>query len=197
MIKIKEAIIVEGRYDKNMLSQLVDATIIETKGFGVFSDPERLALIRRLAEKRGVILLTDSDGAGFVIRGHLKGKLQGMNVKNAYIPEIAGKEKRKRRPSREGTLGVEGMTPQILLRALETAGATVMDGGPATSANMPPVTKADLFRAGLTGTGGSAARRQELLQRLQLPAKLSTNALLEVLNALYTREEFLQLMSGV
>ena len=141
MIKIKEAIIVEGKYDKNTLSQIVDAPIIETSGFGIFKDKEKKELFKRLAEKRGVIILTDSDGAGFVIRNHLKGILKSGTVKQAYIPEIPGREKRKQKISKEGLLGVEGMTPEIIISALKRAGATI-DG--CESTDKSKITKADI-----------------------------------------------------
>ena len=161
MIRIREAIIVEGRYDKNTLAQVVDAPILETSGFGIFHDSQRLALLRRLAETRGIIVLTDSDGAGFVIRNYLRGAIDPAQVKHAYIPDVAGKERRKRTASKEGKLGVEGMRPE-----------------------------ADLYAAGLTGGADSRAARQRLLEQLDLPEHLSTNALLEVLNVLMTREAF-------
>ena len=184
MIRIREAIIVEGRYDKNTLAQIVDAPILETSGFGIFHDSQRLALLRRLAETRGIIVLTDSDGAGFVIRNYLRGAIDPAQVKHAYIPDVAGKERRKRIASKEGKLGVEGMRPEALRRA----GATI-EGEDA----LPPgtrITKADLYAAGLTGGPDSRAARQRLLAQLDLPERLSTNALLEVLNALMTREAF-------
>ena len=149
MRRIREVVVVEGRYDKNALRQVVDATVVETRGFGVFNDKERLALLRRLAAQRGLILLTDSDGAGFVIRNFLKGAIPKSQLKQAYIPDIYGKERRKAAPGREGKLGVEGMPPQILLQALERAGATFEDGD--TSGERPPITKADFYELGLTG----------------------------------------------
>ena len=188
MIRIREAIIVEGRYDKNTLAQIVDAPILETSGFGIFHDRQRLALLRRLAETRGIIVLTDSDGAGFVIRNYLRGAIDLSQVKHAYIPDIAGKERRKRTASKEGKLGVEGMRPDVLLEALRRAGATIE--GEETMAAGARITKADLYAAGLTGGADSKAARQRLLAQLDLPEHLSTNALLEVLNALMTREEF-------
>ncbi len=186
MIRIKEAIVVEGRYDKNALSQVVDAVILETAGFGVFKDGERLALLRRLAESRGLIVLTDSDGAGFVIRSYLKGAIPPEQVKHAYIPDVYGKERRKRAPGREGKLGVEGMTPDVLLQALLRAGATVEGEEPAAPRGQ--LTPADLFTLGLTGPD-SARRRSALLRRLALPEHMSAKALLTVLNALYTPAE--------
>lgn len=191
--KIKEAIVVEGRYDKNTLSQVVDALILETGGFGVFKDSEKLALFRRVAQKRGLIVLTDSDGAGFVIRNYLKGAIDPTLIKHAYIPDRLGKERRKRAPGKEGKLGVEGMRPEVLLDALRRAGATFLDGEEAARAPAP-LTKADLFALGLTGRPDSAARRAALLRQLDLPEHLTANALLEVLSALYSREELEKLL---
>lgn len=188
MLKIREAIVVEGRYDKNTLSQVVDAVIVETGGFGIFNRGETLALIRRLAEQRGVILLTDSDGAGFVIRNHLKGALPTGQVKQAYIPDRYGKERRKRRPGKEGKLGVEGMSPAVLEQVLRRAGATILDED-APRIQGRGLTKADLCAAGLAGGPDSAQKRRALLARLELPEHLSANALLAVLNTLYNEEE--------
>ena len=186
----KEVIVVEGRYDKNMVKQVVDATVVETGGFGVFNDSERLALLRRLAAERGLILLTDSDGAGFVIRNFLKGAIPKSQLKQAYIPDVYGKERRKAAPGKEGKLGVEGMSPAVLLEALERAGATFEE----TSAppDRRPITKADFYELGLTGAPDSAARRAALLKKLDLPERMTANALLEAVNLLYTREEFLE-----
>lgn len=192
MKKIKEVIVVEGRYDKNTLSQVVDATVVTLGGFAVFNDREKLAFLRRLALERGLIVLTDSDGAGFVIRNYLKGALPRDRVKQAYIPDIHGKERRKRAPGKEGKLGVEGMRPQVLLESLRRAGATFLDEENQSTAPKEPITKADLFTLGLTGGTGSAARRQALLRQLDLPEHLTPNALLEALNLLYTREAFLK-----
>lgn len=190
MRHIREVVVVEGRYDKNALKQVVDATVIETRGFGVFNDRERLALLRRLAAQRGLILLTDSDGAGFVIRNFLKGAIPKSQLKHAYIPDVYGKERRKTAPGREGKLGVEGMPPRVLLEALERAGATFEDGAAVREGS--PITKADFYALGLTGGPDSAARRQALLQRLGLPEHMTANALLEAVNILYSREEFLE-----
>ena len=163
MIRIREAIIVEGRYDKNTLAQVVDAPILETSGFGIFHDSQRLALLRRLAETRGIIVLTDSDGAGFVIRNYLRGAIDPAQVKHAYIPDVAGKERRKRTASKEGKLGVEGMPPEVLLSALRAAGATFE--GEETTVKENPVTHADLLDLGLIGAG-SKAKRAALLRAL-------------------------------
>lgn len=188
MLKIREAIVVEGRYDKNTLAQLVDAVIVETSGFGIFKDGEGLALLRRLAEQRGLIVLTDPDGAGFLIRNYLKGAIPPESVKHAYIPDIQGKERRKRAPGKEGKLGVEGMRPEVLEQALRRAGATFEGEGQGRPRR--EITKTDLFLAGLSGGPDAAARRAALLKRLDLPEHMSSNAMLEVLNALYTYEEF-------
>lgn len=193
MLKIKEAIVVEGRYDKNKLAQLVDTVILETSGFGIFKDKEQLALLRKIGEKRGLILLTDSDGAGFVIRNHLKGALPPDQVKHAYIPDCFGKERRKRKPGKEGKLGVEGMEPEVLLQALRRAGATILDEEEEREES-PPLTKADLFACGLSGGEGSREKRQALLKKLGLPAHLSPNAMLPVLSALCDRESLLEEM---
>ena len=194
MRRVREVIVVEGRYDKNALKQAVEATVVETGGFGVFKDGEKLALLRRLAEERGLILLTDSDGAGFVIRNFLKGAIPPDRLKQAYIPDIRGKERRKAAPGKEGKLGVEGMSPAVLLRALERAGATFEDG-PAAG-DRAPITKGDFYALGLTGGRDSAARRAALLKALELPERMTANALLEAVNVLYAREAFLALAEG-
>lgn len=191
MKRIKEVIVVEGRYDKNALSQVVDATVITLGGFSVFNDKEKLSFLRRLAEKQGLIVLTDSDGAGFVIRNYLKGALPKDCVKQAYIPDIHGKERRKRTPGKEGKLGVEGMKPEVLLDSLRRAGATFLDETAAIKPPSQPITKADLFTLGLTGGENAAQKRQALLKKLDLPEHLTANGLLETLNLLYDRETFL------
>lgn len=188
---IEEIVVVEGRYDKNALLQVVDATVVETGGFAVFNDKEKLQFLRKLAQTRGLVLLTDPDGAGFVIRNFLKGALPPERVKQAYIPDVFGKERRKRKPGREGKLGVEGMKPEVLLEALRRSGAT-FSGGEGISENQTPITKADLLEKGLIGPN-STPKRQELLQKLDLPAHLTPNALLGALNLLMTREEFYDL----
>lgn len=187
MVKIKEAILVEGRYDKNTLSQTVDALILQTDGFGIFNDREKLRLLRLIAQKRGLIVLTDSDGAGFVIRGYIRGCLDPALVKHAYIPDVYGKERRKSAPSREGKLGVEGMDGQVLLAALRRAGATIEDEAVPRAGG---ITKADLYARGLSGREGSAGRRQAFQKRLGLPERLTADGLLQVLNVLMSREEF-------
>lgn len=189
MLRIREAIAVEGRYDKNTLAQLVDTLIVTTNGFGIFKDKARLALLRRLAAERGLVILTDSDGAGFVIRRYLSGALPPEQVKHAYIPDILGKERRKAAPGREGKLGVEGMRPAVLEEALRRAGAVFLDG-PAPPPAAPLLTKADLFSLGLSGGPGAAERRRLLLRALSLPEHMSANALLEVVNTSLSREEF-------
>ena len=230
MKRVAEVIVVEGKYDKNTLSQIVEASIVTLDGFAAFHDREKLAFLRRLAEKRGLIILTDSDGAGFLLRNFLKGALPSGRVRHAYIPDIPGKERRKRVPGKEGKLGVEGMRPEILLEALRRAGATFSDENPdgvsvtaadstqnaraatgsdsaakdsvatadstrkapAGMENLPgndPITMADFMEWGLSGGTDSAARRRELLKKLDLPEKLSAKALLEALNLLYTRQQ--------
>lgn len=195
MIRIKEAVVVEGRYDKNALSQVVDAVILETSGFSVFKDSEKLTLLRRVAAKQGLIVLTDSDGAGFVIRNYIKGAIPPAQVKHAYIPDVYGKERRKRTPGKEGKLGVEGMRPDVLLQSLLRAGATVE--GEDSAAPRGELTTADLFALGLTGREDSAARRAALLRHLELPEHMSAKALLTVLNALYTQEELESVLSAL
>ena len=182
MIKLEQAIVVEGKYDKNTLSQLVDAPIFETNGFGVMKDRALVALLRRAAGTRGLIVLTDSDGAGFVIRNYLKSVLPKQGVFHAYIPDVPGKERRKDKPGKEGKLGVEGMRPEVLLQALERAGVRERTDV------RPQITKTDLFLCGLSGGAGSARRRAELMRRLELPEHLGANAFLDALNLLMTRE---------
>mgnify|MGYP000121024099 FL=1 len=185
--RVREVIVVEGRYDKNTLLQAVDAAVIETGGFAVFNDREKTAYLRRLAQTRGLILLTDPDGAGFVIRDYLKGVLPPDRLKQAYVPDMYGRERRKKKGGKEGKLGVEGMSPAVLVEALRRAGATFEDGPAAP--RRTGLTKADLLEKGLIGPG-SAARRAALQQRLGLPARLTANGLLEALDLLLTRAEF-------
>ena len=187
---IEEVIVVEGRYDKNTLSQVVDAAILELGGFAIFNNAQKLSLLRRLAKERGIVLFTDPDGAGFVIRNRIKGAIADGRVLHAYAPDVYGKEKRKRVGGKEGKLGVEGMTREVILDALHRAGATF--AGEASADRGEPITKADLMDKGLVGDG-SAARRAALIQKLELPEHLSANALLEVLNLLYTKNAFFAL----
>ena len=191
MHSVREVIVVEGRYDKNTLSQVVDAVIIETSGFGIFNDAEKRKLLQTMAEARGLIVLADSDGAGFVIRNYIKGCVDPKLVKHAYIPDIYGKERRKSAPSREGKLGVEGMKPQVLLDALIRAGATFDDEENKKTA--PRISKADMYARGLSGREGSAEKRASLIKQLGLPERLTADGLLDVLNATMSREEFLTL----
>lgn len=191
MHSVREVIVVEGRYDKNALSQVVDAVIIETSGFGIFNDAEKRKLLQTMAEARGLIVLTDSDGAGFVIRNYIKGCVDPKLVKHAYIPDIYGKERRKSAPSREGKLGAEGMKPQVLLDALIRAGATFDDEENKKTA--PRISKADMYARGLSGREGSAEKRASLIKQLGLPERLTADGLLDVLNATMSREEFLML----
>ncbi len=195
MIRIREVIVVEGKYDTIRLRSLVEATVIETSGFGIFKDPEQQEMLRRLAAARGLLVLTDSDGAGFVIRDFLSGMLPADQIKHAYIPDISGKERRKTAPSQEGLLGVEGMQNEVVLEALRRAGATFETDPPAATDAAPAsagcaLTKADLYADGLIGTAMSAARRRLLQKQLKLPEKLSANRLLQVLNIAVTPTEY-------
>ena len=186
MIKIREAIVVEGRYDKNTLSQIVEAPIIETSGFGIMKDKAQLELLRKVAKVRGLIVFTDSDGAGFVIRNYLKSAIDGAYLKHAYIPDISGKERRKTAPGKEGKLGVEGMTPEVILEALRRCGASI-EGEQVSATDQ--ITKQDLMELGLSGGKDSSARRLQLLKKLDLPERMSANAMLQALNLLFTLEE--------
>ena len=186
MVKIKEAIVVEGRYDKNTLSQIVDAPIFETRGFGIFKDKAQMTLLRQVAQRRGLIVFTDADGAGFVIRNHLKSAIPAQYLKHAYTPDIFGKERRKSAPGKEGKLGVEGMRPQVIVDALRKAGAT-FEGE--NSAPVHQITKQDLMELGLSGGADASAKRLALLKKLDLPQHMSANAMLQALNVLYSLEE--------
>ena len=194
MIKLRQAIVVEGRYDKNALCQLVDAPVIETHGFGVMKDRRLLGFLRQVAAARGLIILTDSDGAGFVIRNYLKGALPKGCVKQAYVPDIAGKERRKRHGSKEGKLGVEGMRPQVILDALRRAGATFAQQDESEAPVHPVITKADFYEWGLSGRPDSTARRAAVLHALDLPAHMAANALLEFINAVGTHEQVAEII---
>lgn len=186
--RLREVIVVEGRYDRNALSQVVDALIFETGGFGIFHHPEKVEALRMLAEQRGLIILTDSDGAGFVIRNKLKGLLPQERIRQAYVPAVEGKEKRKPKPSRQGLLGVEGMRPEVLLEALRRAGATEND-------NPPWATSALFFSLGLTGKSGSAELRRKLAESLDLPAGISQTDLKKAVSVLLTETELRELLS--
>ena len=188
-IKIKEAIVVEGRYDKNTLSQIIDAPIMETAGFGIFKNKEQMALLRKAAELRGLIVFTDADGAGFVIRNHIKSAIPGKYLKHAYTPDIFGKERRKAAPGKEGKLGVEGMKREIIIEALRRAGATFEDG----AVESRHITKADLMDLHLYGPS-STERRAALIRHLNFPEKMSTNAFLQAVDLLYSAEELAQIM---
>ena len=194
MVRIREAIVVEGRYDKNTLSQIVDAPILETGGFGIFKDKKQMELLRKVARARGLIVFTDSDGAGFVIRNHLKSAIDGRFLKHAYIPDIPGKERRKSAPGKEGKLGVEGMSREIILEALRKAGATI-EGEETPARN--GITKQDLMELGLSGGANSAEKRQKLLRKLDLPEHMSANAMLQTLNLLYSLEELTAVTAGL
>lgn len=208
MIKLKEAIIVEGKYDKIKLSSIVDGLIITTDGFGIFKDKEKRELIKLLAKKRGIIILTDSDSAGFLIRSHIKGFVKEGEIKNVFVPDIFGKEKRKTAPSKEGKLGVEGISREILESALKKAGIANLQGqnegqnegqnqGQDKQPQQREVTKTDLFEDGLSGGADSKAKRALLLSQLGLPRRMSTNTLLEAINALYSYEEYKQALSRI
>ena len=190
--KIKEAIIVEGKYDKIKLMSIVDAVVIETSGFHIFKDPQQVKFIRQMAEQNGIILLTDSDGAGFVIRNFLTGVVDPGKIKQAYIPDLHGKEKRKTSPSKEGKLGVEGVPKTVILEALRRAGATFAERT-VEEKEKPVVTKTEFYELGFTGGENSAEKRACLLRRLCLPEHMATNALLRVINETMTRESFLSL----
>ena len=192
MVKIRQAIVVEGRYDKNTLAQIVDAPIFETSGFGIMKDKAQLSLLRRVARERGLIVFTDSDGGGFVIRNFLKGAIPGEYLFHAYIPDIYGKEKRKAAAGKEGKLGVEGMTPEVILNALKRSGAEIVDVDTATKGG---ITKQDLCALGLSGGKDSAQKRKILLAKLELPEHMSANALLQALNIFYTLDELKEIVS--
>ena len=192
MIKIREAIVVEGRYDKNTLSQILDAPILETSGFGIMKDKQQLALLRKIAANRGLIVFTDSDGAGFVIRNFLKGAIPGDQLKHAYIPDILGKERRKSAPGKEGKLGVEGMPPEVIIDSLRKAGATIE--GESASRTAGNITKQDLMELGLSGGPNSREKRLALLKKLDMPEHTSSNAMLQALNLLLNIDELKELI---
>lgn len=192
MIKLEQAVIVEGKYDKIKLSSIIDAVIITTNGFSIFKDTEKLELIRFYAQKTGIIIMTDSDSAGFTIRNHIKGAVKNGRIINVYIPDIMGKEKRKVKPSAEGKLGVEGVEKEIILKALERAGVTASD-----AVEREKITKTDLYMLGLSGGKNSSELRKKLLAYLKLPSLLSPNSMLEVLNTIMSLEELENIMSGI
>ena len=192
MVKIQQAIVVEGKYDKITLSQVVDAPILQTDGFSVMNNKEQLALLRRVAQKRGMIVFTDSDGAGFVIRNYLKSTIPAEQLKHAYIPDVLGKERRKDSPSKEGKLGVEGMSPDVIINCLRNAGATFI--GEECVVKEAEITKQDLFELGLSGGKDSSQMRRKLLKTLCLPEHMSSNAMLQALNLLYSKDELFDLM---
>lgn len=194
MVRIKEAIVVEGRYDKNTLSQIVDAAIFETAGFGIFKNKQQMALLRQVAQKNGLIVFTDPDGAGLVIRNHIKSAIPAEFLKHAYVPEIIGKERRKPAPGKEGKLGVEGMDAQVILDALRRAGATMDDAQISISRG---ITKQDMMVLGLSGGRDSAAKRIALQQKLGFPGNMSANALLQALNLLYSLDELTQVLGSL
>ena len=191
MIKIKEAIVVEGRYDKNTLCQIVDAPILETSGFGIFKDKKQMDLLRKVAKVRGLIVFTDADGAGFVIRNHIKSAIPVQYLKHAYTPDIMGKERRKASPGKEGKLGVEGMRPEVIIDALRKAGATI-EGEDVPSCQQ--ITKQDLMELELSGGADASVKRLALLKKLDLPEHMSANAMLQALNLLYSLEELTEII---
>lgn len=192
MLKIEQAIIVEGKYDKIKLSSIIDGVIIETNGFGVFKDKEKLDLIKFYAKHRGIIILTDSDSAGFKIRNYIKGTVPDGKITNVYIPDIFGKEKRKIKPSCEGKIGVEGVEKDILLEAFKKAGII-----PSEKASGEAVTNMDFYEMGLIGMPDSHERRKKLLAKLGMPELLSTKAMLEAINSVLTLEQFKNMISEI
>ncbi len=193
MIKIKEAVIVEGKYDKIKLSSIIDAPIITTDGFGIFKDKEKQKIIKSLAEKRGILILTDSDSAGLMIRSFLGGSIKKEYIKHAYIPELLGKEKRKNQSSAEGLLGVEGVSDEIIIQSLERAGVLTENN----EKKKEEITRLDLYEDGFLGTDNCVEKRRVLLSKASLPSKLSTNALVQMLNIFMTKEEYKNLVKEI
>lgn len=193
MVKIQEAIVVEGRYDRNTLSQIVDAPIFETSGFGIMKNPQQLALLRNVAKVRGLIVFTDADGGGLVIRNYLKSAIDSRYLKHAYIPDIPGKERRKKTPGKEGKLGVEGMRPELILEALRRAGATMDET--VSARREPEITKQDMMALGLSGSSGSSLLRKRLAKKLDFPENISANALLQALNLLLDLDQLRSLVA--
>lgn len=194
MLKLDKVVIVEGKYDKIKLSSIIDGIIIVTNGFSIFKDKEKLELIRMYAREKGIIILTDSDSAGFKIRGYLKSSVPNDRITNVYIPDVFGKEKRKLKPSSEGKLGVEGIEPELITEAFRKAGICFSEND--IPSEKEPVTRADLFEFGLMGTDDSSKKRQQLLKKLGLPEKLSTTGMLEAINVMYSREEIFEIMNS-
>lgn len=195
MISVKETIIVEGRYDKIKLSSIVDTPVIDTGGFRIFKDKEKQNLIKRIARQRGILILTDSDSGGFVIRNFLKGFVPESCIKHAYIPQLKGKEKRKSEVSKEGLLGVEGVADEVIVKAIKNSGAEVLNES--ADFKRSQIRKTDLYELGLTGRDNSAYLREKLLKRLELPSYLTTNAMLSALNCLYSLEELKKLINSI
>lgn len=193
MIKLKQAVIVEGKYDKIKLSSFIDALIIETGGFRIFKDKEKRALLNILAEKNGLVIITDSDSAGFLIRNHIKNIVKNKNIINVYIPEILGKEKRKKTFSKEGLLGVEGIEEDIIIKSLEKYGVL----GEKTSSKKELVTKADLFTDGLSGNENSSEKRKIIYENLSVPKYISTNSFLDIINSIMTKEEYKKMIKDL
>lgn len=194
MIRLKQAVVVEGKYDKIKLSSLIDAVIIQTNGYGIFKDSDKLALIRYYAAKTGIIIMTDSDSAGFKIRNFIKGAVnKNDTVINVYIPDIFGKEKRKLKPSCEGKLGVEGVDKKIILEALEKAGVCAEN----SVYNKDKITKTDLFELGLSGGRNSSLMRKKLLVKLSLPELLSASAMLDILNTMMDKNELEEIVRTI
>ena len=196
MIKIKEAVIVEGKYDTIKLSSLIDGLIIETGGFQIFSDREKIELLRRLADTRGLLILTDSDSAGFLIRNHIQSCIPKEKIRHAYIPDLYGKEKRKLHPSKEGKLGVEGIDPEILLESIRRSGASAIEEA-GSSEEKRKITKLDLYEDGFSGGADSSKKRQVLLRELGLPERLTAKALVPVLNSLVNYEEYQKVVKKI
>ena len=196
MIKIKEAVIVEGKYDKIKLSSLIDGLIIETGGFQIFSDREKIELLRRLADTRGLLILTDSDSAGFLIRNHIQSCIPKEKIRHAYIPDLYGKEKRKLHPSKEGKLGVEGIDPEILLESIRRSGASAIEEA-GSSEEKRKITKLDLYEDGFSGGADSSKKRQVLPRELGLPERLTAKALVPVLNSLVNYEEYQKVVKKI
>ena len=190
LIKLNKPVIVEGKYDKITLENVIDATIISTDGFGIFKNKEKCDMIRMLAEKNGIIILTDSDSAGNMIRSHIKKIVNGAEIINVYVPQIKGKEKRKAHSGKEGLLGVEGMTKEVIENALIKSGVTVSE----TSKRSEKIAKCDMFTVGISGNENSSEKRKNLLLKLGLPVNLSSSAMLDILNTLFSREEFFEVV---